>query len=82
MIFVSEVRQTCQANPSQWEGLDGEGKTIYARYRWGRLSVERDESEVFSKQLGDELHGRLTFEELKHATSGHITWPETCSRLD
>lgn len=31
--------QTCTACPSQWEGCLEDGRYIYARYRWGHLSV-------------------------------------------
>jgi hypothetical protein len=77
MIVVSEVRQTCTASPAQWEGVDQEGNEIYARYRWGYLSVEKNDEEIFGKQLGHHLDGRLTYDQLKEATEGSMTWPQT-----
>jgi hypothetical protein len=74
MIVVAELQQTCASNPSQWEGYDSEGNQIYARYRWGHLTVEVNGTEVFARQLGDHLDGRLTFEGLKEATKDFITW--------
>ena len=32
-----ELRQTCIACPSQWEGILQNGKHVYIRYRWGIL---------------------------------------------
>jgi len=36
---VSSLTQTCERNPSQWEGSTDDGTYIYARYRWGCLSI-------------------------------------------
>jgi hypothetical protein len=79
MIVVREVRQTCTASPAQWEGVDQEGNAILARYRWGYLSVEKNDEEILGKQLGGSLDGRLTYNELKEATEDSLIWPETFS---
>jgi hypothetical protein len=39
MISVTELKQTCRACPSQWEGVTRGGKIIYIRFRWGKLFV-------------------------------------------
>lgn len=36
---VVALKKTCIACPSQWEGVLEDGRVIYARYRWGELSV-------------------------------------------
>jgi len=38
-VEVEEIRQTCTACPSQWEGRTTDERPIYIRYRWGVLSV-------------------------------------------
>lgn len=35
---VVELRQTCMACPSQWEGRTRDGRYVYIRYRWGHLT--------------------------------------------
>lgn len=57
---VKTITQTCYACPSQWEGVLENGDTFYIRYRWGYLSLDIPfDTTVFSKQLGDNLHGIL-----------------------
>ncbi|HUQ31136.1 MAG TPA: hypothetical protein VM095_03405 [Pyrinomonadaceae bacterium] len=79
MIIINEVKQTCAASPSQWEGMGEEGHLILVRYRWGYLSIEKDNEEIWGKQLGGRLDGSLTYEELKQATEDFIVWPEAFS---
>jgi len=70
---VSELRRTCSACPSQWEGKVGRG-SIYIRYRWGWLQVwiSNDEPEawrtgrlVFKQQIDAPWDGFLGNEEMK-----------------
>lgn len=35
---VRTLKKTCAACPSQWEGTMEDGRSFYARYRWGRLT--------------------------------------------
>ena len=88
-IKVVICNQTCMACPSQWEGVTDDHRMIYVRYRWGELTVSIGASGdidrfaavggkcILSKQLGDELDGVLSFEELVEATRDIIEWPET-----
>jgi hypothetical protein len=39
MPLVVELRETCSACPSQWEGRAEDGRWIYIRYRFGLLRV-------------------------------------------
>lgn len=43
---------TCTSFPSQWEGHDDEGRYVYVRYRFGRLTVERAQNALLA---GSEL---------------------------
>lgn len=61
---------------------------MYVRYRWGRLTIQLGEpgnwllertilggEMIYSEQLGDDLHGWMSYEELVQHTSGVISWP-------
>ena len=64
------LRQTCEACPSQWEGYTDKHESVYIRYRWGYLSVEIDDKEIFGKNISNGLDGILSFEELKKELEG------------
>lgn len=86
-LRVKELTQTCSACPSQWEGTLDDGRMVYVRYRWGYLSVrvspgEADDvmdavggEEVFGAEIGDELAGVLTYQQLRDCTSEFVEWP-------
>lgn len=71
--LVTELRRTCLACPSQWEGEIGERGSIYIRYRWGLLRVWMSgEAEawrsgrlVFEENIGGPWDGSLGNEEMK-----------------
>jgi hypothetical protein len=83
LIDVYNLRQTCDAYPSQWEGQIGEAGSIYIRYRWGILSARisrtasdaarRDEI-IFDKDIGretgDQLGGMLETQEMQEILRG------------
>lgn len=50
-IIVVSVRQECHACPTSWTGKTIDDKEVYARYRWGYLSVEVDDRVVYGRQL-------------------------------
>ena len=66
-MIVTELEMTCSACPSQWEGRLEDGRFLYARYRWGYLSVTvadtldlaiRGDGEILaSKDIGGGLDG-------------------------
>lgn len=74
---VKNFTQTCGACPSQWEGMLEDGRTWYARYRWGVLSVSVSQEptlshdaaisgpEVINEEIGGDLDGVMSTEELK-----------------
>ena len=86
MLIVTEIRNTCGACPSQWEGRTEDGRYVYVRYRWGHLTIGVGDTdiwdavdrggEVFDQYLGDWLDGFLDYAELKQATQGVVRWPE------
>jgi hypothetical protein len=84
-IRISRVNQTCERNPSQWEGLTDDGTRIYARYRWGCLSIGSgktideaiaNSNNLFEKSLGGKRDGHLEYDKLREVTAGVIDWPE------
>ncbi|MGD9736419.1 MAG: hypothetical protein AB7V58_12575 [Solirubrobacterales bacterium] len=84
---VAALKKTCTACPSQWEGTLEDGRVIYARYRWGELSVgvggEIDEAvhngwtdeALYADQVGEGLDGFMVFEELKAHLYGLLEFP-------
>ena len=69
-IELVRVEQTCMACPSQWDAWDKDGTYYYIRYRWGFLSVTKNEvlgERIFEAAVGDGLDGWMTTDEmLKH----------------
>ena len=60
MYIIKELRKTCPACPSQWEGKLDNGKMIYIRYRWSCLSVSV--SEKPTNDIMDAVNGRTIYE--------------------
>ena len=84
MIRISRVIQTCERNPSQWEGSTEDGDYLYVRYRWGCLSIgmgkTKEEavrnSNIMHEQLGASRDGDLKYAKLREVTKELIEWPE------
>lgn len=84
---VVALRQTSVACPSQWEGTLEDGQAVYARYRYGWLSVgvgdDVDQAvrsgstdrALFAGGVGAGLDGFLDFEELKIHLQGILLFP-------
>jgi hypothetical protein len=79
------LTQTCERDPSQWDGRTFDGLFVYVRYRWGWLSIGSgttavqavtNDNDVFEKQLGNRLDGKLEYERLREVTAGVIEWPQ------
>ena len=86
MLKVVEIKNTCEACPAQWEGIDAAGRPVYVRYRWGYLEISIGEKgegigsavngqEIFGTQIGHTLHGEMSYDELKKVTAGIIEFP-------
>lgn len=82
---VTELKKTCNACPAQWEGRTSDGRWVYVRYRWGGLrigfgadlkeAVRDDDS--FYLDIGDDMDGCLTGEQLREATRHlPVVWPQ------
>jgi len=76
LLCVYELRRTCSAAPSQWEGEVGEHGSIYIRYRHGTLRAHV--SLTSADALGD---GEIIFEddvgiEIGDRLGGHLETAE------
>jgi hypothetical protein len=90
MITVKSIVETCEACPSQFDGLTTDNRKLYFRYRWAHLSVQigaqddmsemaavRGEYLVQHKQISDnEYDGYMSLEELKEHTKDILHWNE------
>lgn len=81
-VEVYDLRRTCIASPSQWEGRMGERGTIHIRYRWGVLSVTiaplganitGPDTLLYEAEIGHALHDRL---------GGHLETDAMCIALE
>ena len=75
LITVATAVNVGSMCPTQFKGTTEDGREVYARYRWGYLSVEIDEVQVFGERLGDLMDGCLSGRQLAEATKKVIEWP-------
>lgn len=68
--LVTELRRTCYACPSQWEGATEDGEHVYIRYRWGFLSASVGKDDVYGGKHGDSLDGNMSDADMMKALSG------------
>jgi hypothetical protein len=79
-VEVYDLRRTCVACPSQWEGRIGDHGSIYIRYRWGNLTVRTSETDGnaaaasscfleddIGRRSGDRLGGYMETDEMRRA---------------
>lgn len=86
-IHVTSAQYECPMCPTIIKGETEDGCTVYARYRWGHLSVRVDSrnpaphsgaagASIMERQLDPEgLDGWLDYEELRAITANLIIWP-------
>lgn len=79
LIKIKTIEQTCFACPSQWDIMTEDGQYIYARFRWGYLSVKinpwtPNEKILFEWQDTDGLNGVMDSEELQQLTKNILDW--------
>jgi hypothetical protein len=76
---LNNLKQTCQACPSQWEAISDDDREVYVHYRWGYLQVwladkSGDDAlcgeQIYSAQLGDSLDGILEEDKMLEIISG------------
>ncbi len=77
---IENLRQTCQARPSQWEFRTDENRPVYVRYRNGYLSVLVGKPEG---QVSDAIFEgvELVGEELGGEYDGVIEWYDVEKRI-
>lgn len=76
---VVDLRQTCYACPSQWEGRLADGREVYVRYRHGVLRMDIDGRTAYRLEHGDGLDGFMTTEEMMRHLSGSLAFGEASS---
>jgi hypothetical protein len=84
-IQVVSARRTCNACPSQWSGKLADGREIYARFRWGHLTVtispKVGEDAVFGTLVAEWSDdsggwgGVMDDDQLRAVTAGRVEWP-------
>ena len=91
MHIVDVVTQTCCACPNTYSGKTADGLTVFARYRWGHLSVRVQPAgvddgldgaageSILEVNFGGQYDGMLEYSDLRVLTQDLIQWPETCS---
>ena len=83
MVKITEIRRTCFACPSQWEGK-GESGYVYIRFRWGTLSVRAGSTikdaiagpTIFEWHDEDEYGGFMEYDELRKITAEVLDLPD------
>lgn len=76
-LKVEGYEQTCWACPSQWDIFTDRSEYIYARYRWGHLTLTLNDNEtIFSEQVRDGLDGVMDTDELKELTKDILDWSD------
>jgi hypothetical protein len=87
MVKVTEIKQTCTACPSQWEGKTDDGQFIYVRSRHDYLEISLGstiddaiwgDKRTVVVSMDDNAAGWLEYDELKKLTADKIDWPEVC----
>lgn len=73
-LVLASLEKTTYACPTQYEGKLVDGRVVYMRYRWGKLSVrvagqEADlftskDTVIYCETIGEEMAGVLDNEEL------------------
>lgn len=61
-----QIKQTCDACPSQWDVIDDTGEAFYVRYRWGELTITHEPTQMMMlrQPLGNPLDGVLSTEDM------------------
>ncbi len=80
---VYELRRTCIASPSQWEGRVNDHGSIYIRYRWGTLTVRISMTDAnavgvdscfyeddLDRRTGDRLGGYMETDDMRKPLAG------------
>ena len=81
---ITELRMTCGACPSQWEGRTADGRHVYIRFRWGELTAGISDSldeaighDVYAENLSDAFDGTMSTEEMQRNLRDVFEFTET-----
>jgi len=78
-ILADTLNQTCNACPSQWEAQTVDGYTLYIRFRWGCLTVQK--SNYPTDDMSAAVLGAYIYDEqLSDGLDGVISWEEVCEK--
>jgi hypothetical protein len=90
-IQIYDLRRTCIACPSQWEGRVNDVGSIYIRYRWGQLTARVSMTDAnavgmnsciydddIGSKTGDRLGGYMATSEMQAALAGICCFNGTC----
>jgi len=71
-MLITELKMTCTACPTQYEGRTVDGEYIYIRYRWGVLTLgignninEAVSNRIIHRDFNDGWNGYISFNDLK-----------------
>lgn len=72
-VILTDLVQTCEACPAQWEGRTILDQAVYIRYRHGILLVEVDNATVWRWRLGEAYDGYLDEIDLFKQCEGQLS---------
>jgi hypothetical protein len=90
VIIVISASKIFFACPNIYCGKTADRVTVFARYRWGRLSVRVQPAgvddgldgatgqSILEIDHGGKFDGFLEYDELRKLTRDLIQWPDTC----
>jgi len=89
-IQVESAYVECPMCPATFIGKTANGQTVYARYRFGVLSVRLDPRDpppyrgawgivLMESHLGENDDGHMTYAELREHSKNVVTWPDDLS---
>lgn len=74
-LKVKRYEQTCWACPSQWDIFLENGDYVYARFRFGYLSLTLNSREaIFGLEQGSGFDGVMSTSELMELTKDILDW--------
>jgi hypothetical protein len=84
MVEITKIEQTIYGCPSQWEGTLNDGRTFFARYRWGWLEFDTYPNEdlhfnsdfettIFEEQVGGPYDGIMCIAEMCRHVGIHLS---------
>lgn len=76
MIKIINLKQTCIACPTQYEGLTDNNEYVYIRYRYGYLSIRVCGKEIYGTRVGSGLDGVIELEKIIALSNDIIDWSE------